>query len=348
MIVAGAAFANTEQGAVFPKINLHIAVVTTNSAGMRETAFGSLETCHRVCDALSGRYHQVDYCEVSSEEDLRMVVTRKPDLVVLCAKYVIDNEQNLKIWLSDFFLVNGIPYTGSDRVTLEFDSNKSKAKTVLLNNGIATAKYFLTYPDQFRVEEKLPLPFPLFIKPVDAANGNGIDENSLVHDFPSYRAKVQEVFNVYGMAALVEEVLPGREFTVAILDGAGTGALSIMPVEIIAPKNTKGDRVLGYREKLDNQETLHEVTEPILSAVSSLAGAAFAALGVRDFGRIDIKLDAEGVPNFIEANLVPGMTPHSSYFPLACALNRNMTFSDVVLKIADMALKRIKPAEAAV
>jgi D-alanine-D-alanine ligase len=111
-------------------------------------------------------------------------------------------------------------------------------------------------------------------------------------------------------------------------------------VEIVVPRNAKGNRVLGYREKSGNREKLSKVKDPDLTAVSALANKVFSVLGVRDFGRIDVKMDAAGVPHFIETNLVPGMTPETSYFPRACDINLMMSYESVVLKIVDLALNR--------
>ncbi len=325
---------------IMVKIDRHIEVVTTETAGMKETGFGSLETCRRVCDALKSRYTRVHFNEIQSELDLERIVDRAPDLVVLCVKYVVDEKQGAKIWLSDYFSQCDVPHTGSDRATLEFDSDKSKAKTALLEKGVATAKFFLAHPGMFKNEGHLPLPLPLFIKPLDAANGNGVDENSLVHDFASYVAKVEEIFTIYASPALVEEVLPGREFTVAVLDDPAHNSRLILPVEIVGPKNAKGDRVLGHQAKSSNMEKLSKVGDPALTAVCVLAEKVFSVLGVRDFGRIDVKMDAYGIPHFIETNLVPGMTPGTSYFPRACDINLEMSHESVVLKIAELALSR--------
>jgi D-alanine-D-alanine ligase len=325
---------------IIGKVNRHIEVVTTETTGMKETGFGSVETCRRICDVLKSRYTRVHFNQVQSEWDLERIVDRRPDLVVLCVKYVVDEEQHAKIWLSDYFSRYDVPHTGSNRATLEFDSDKSSAKTVLLENGVATAKFFPARPSLFLQEEHLPLPLPLFVKPMDAANGNGIDENSLVHDFASYEVKVEEIFSTYGIPALVEEVLPGREFTVAVFDDSATSRRLISPVEIVAPKNSKGDRVLGHHAKSSDEEKLSRIEEPALTAVSALASNVFSVLEIRDFGRIDLKMDAHGVPHFIETNLVPGMTPGTSYFPRACDINRKMPYESVVLKIVELALNR--------
>ncbi|MDF1687918.1 MAG: hypothetical protein P1U50_14110 [Parvibaculaceae bacterium] len=324
----------------------HIAIVATNTKNMKETGFGTIETCKSFYDSIKTEYEKVTFHEVSSRSDLRDVVSSKPDLAVLCSKYLTDPDTNKKTWFSDYFTEHAVSFTGSDRHALEFDSSKSKAKTIVKNNGIATADFFLSRPNQFESEDKLPLPLPLFIKPMDAANGNGIDENSMVRDFGSYQKKVAELFAIYRENVLVEEVLPGREFTVAVFDDLQNGLRSIMPVEVIAPENIKGDRILGSASKQKNDEQLRVVAEPTLSAVSELAGKVFSVLGAIDFGRIDIKLDALGNPNFLEANLIPGMTPDSSYFPRACSMHRGekttgMTHSEVALKVVELGLSRV-------
>ena len=321
-------------------IDRRVEVVATQTLGMKETAFGSLETSRAIHFALDAHYTDVRFNEIQTKYDLTRIVDRKPDLVVLCVKYIIDIDTRAKIWLSDYFFNHGIAYTGSARNTLEYDSDKAKAKLALQEIGIPTAKFFIASLTPHLAEAHLPLPFPLFVKPQSAANGNGIDDRSIVHDFASYREKTEEVFTAFGQAALVEQVLPGREFTVAILDDPVLGQRWISPIEIIVPKNVRGDRVLGQAEKSSNTERVSVVEEPERAEISILAGKIFSALDARDFGRIDIKMDALGVPHFMEANLVPGMTPGSSYFPRACAINRAMTYDNVVLEIVGIALRR--------
>jgi hypothetical protein len=147
------------------------------------------------------------------------------------------------------------------------------------------------------------------------------------------------------------ECKPGfREFTVAVLEGADTQLRQIMPIEIIPPVNLKGDRILGFAEKRSNEEEIRPVEEPLFSAVSALASAAFTALGARDFSRIDIKLDETGKPHFLEANLVPGMTPETSYFPRTFsstmtsnnAAHKAMTEKEIVWRIVELGLMRAK------
>lgn len=321
-------------------VDRRIEVVTTETTGMKESGFGSVETCKGISDILATTYPLVQFNNVASEQDLDAIVARAPELVVLCVKYVFDDKAGRVIWLSDYFEERGVPHTGSDFATLDFDSNKSRAKTVLRNKGVRTADYFLAHPGAFSSPARLPLPFPLFVKPLNAANGNGIDADSMVHDFQALETKVAAVVAEFGKAALVEEVLPGREFTVAILGHDVTGPKLIMPVEIIVPPNDNGDRILGHHAKTANCEEIQKVEGPLHARVADFARRAFQALGARDFGRIDIKLDSNGAPHFLEANLVPGMTPASSYFPMACRINVDLPYEGIVLKIVDLALGR--------
>ena len=332
-----------------PKFGRHIAIVATKTDDLKETGFGTIKTCKTFYENLQKRYARVTFHQVNKISSLDDVVHMKPDFVVLCSKYFIDPETQSKVWFSEYFLIHKILFSGSDRKALEFDSNKSKAKTVLKNEGIATAKYFLASPDQYSTEDRLPIPLPVFIKPLDAANGFGIDEHSIARDFETYQRKVAELFILQGTKVLVEEMLPGREFTVAVFDDASNGQRWTMPMEIIPPINKKGDRILGYNEKQENKEELRFVDGPLSTNLNELASKVFTSLGARDFGRIDIKLDVDGEPNFLEINLVPGMTTGSSYFPYACSLSGKynekekigMTDTDVANKIVELGLKRL-------
>jgi D-alanine-D-alanine ligase len=334
------------------RICKHIAVVATNTEGMKETGSGSLETCRAVYDALNKRYQRVTFHEVTSTTILNDIVKEAPDLVVLTSKYFVENQSNVKTWFSQYFADRNIAFTGSDRNAMEFDSNKSKAKTLVQNNGLATAKYFLTHPDQYKSEKQLPISLPVFIKPVDAANSNGIDRNSVARDFNAYRRKVNELFEEFGVKVLVEEFLPGREFTIAILRGETNATRLTIPMEIIPPKNSKGDRILDGEAKRQNLETTNLVAEPLRTKMIAFADQIFEILGARDFGRIDVKIGPDDKLFFLEANLCPGMTPGTSYFPQAYILDsrRNVMFagepnvhhSDVVTKIVEIALSRSK------
>jgi len=313
---------------------MHIEIITTPNETLKESGFGAINACQSVLDVIKqiGLSASLSICK--TKNDLDKIVKRKPDLVILAVKYIPalenDNTSEGDIWLSEYFAHHGINFTGSSRQTLKFDSNKVLAKTHLKNKGIKTANYFIAVPGQYKTENELPVTFPLFLKPLDAANGNGIDDLSYVNTFTEYENKIVSLYETYHQPILAEEYLDGREFTVSVINTSDEN-LVVSAVEVIPPTSAHGLRILGSQAKKDNSENLIEIVdEEVLNRVTALAINAFNALGVRDFGRIDIKTDNHGECFFMEANLVPGMTFGTSYFPKACKIANELTYDKVV------------------
>jgi len=319
---------------------MHIEIITTHNEALKESGFGSLKACTNVLNAIQRMGLSVKLNVCTTKQCLNDVVKRKPDLVMLAVKYIpVTNGDDL--WLPEYFSMNGINFTGSSREVLKFDSNKVLAKTHLKNKGIKTADYFIAIPGQYKNESELPISFPLFLKPLDAANGNGIDDLSFVTSFTGYVNKVESLYRTFNQPILVEEYLDGREFTVAIIN-TGNEKLIVSAVEVIPPTSTHGLRILGAQTKIDDSEQLIEIVDKEVSRrVTTLAIDAFSSLGVRDFGRIDIISNSLGDYFFMEANLVPGMTYGSSYFPQACDIANEFDYDKVIELLLAGGLARV-------
>ena len=318
---------------------MHIEIITTPNEALKESGFGSIKACNSVLEAIQrmGYTARLNVCE--TKEHLLEVVNRKPELVVLAVKYIPIKDGG-DIWLSGYFAQHKINFTGSSREVLKFDSNKVRAKIHLTNKGIKTADYFIATPGQYKNQYVLPVRFPLFLKPLDAANGNGIDDLSFVTNFKDYESKVATLYNTFKQPILAEAYLDGREFTVAVIK-TDKQELIVSAVEVIPPTSTKGLKILGSQTKKDDSEKLLKIDDnEVRSSVTKLAIDAFNALHARDFGRIDIKTNKNGECFFMEANLVPGMTYGSSYFPQACALAHGFTYDKVVKLLIDAGLGR--------
>ena len=308
---------------------MHIEIITTPNETLKESGFGTLKACNSVFDAIQSMGYSASLSVCETKDDLEDVVKRQPELVILAVKYIpVKNENG--IWLSDYFARHGINFTGSTREVLEFDSNKVLAKTHLTNKGINTANYFIATPGKYKDESELPITFPLFLKPLDAANGNGIDDLSYVTNFSDFESKVASLYDTFNQPILAEEYLDGREFTVAVIKTRNEKLIA-SAVEVIPPTSTHGLRILGAQAKKDDSEKLIEIVDDeVKNRVTTLAIDAFNTLGVRDFGRIDIKTDNHGECFFMEANLVPGMTYGSSYFPEACDIAHEFAYDKVI------------------
>ena len=315
------------------KINKHIEIVRTTNNPF--TPMGSL-SCQKIYTMLSKYYTHVDISVVNTLADLEALVQKQPDLVFLGVKLL---PLHPDIWIADYLDKHGISYTGSDARATQLESDKSYAKQVVQSAGLATAASFNALPGQYVNEESLPIQFPLFIKPLDSGGGIGIDNQSVVHTFMQFTQKVQAVYDKLGSGSLVETYLQGREFSVAILEGSTAADRLVAAIEIVTTPNEHGDRILTGKVKHDDHEQVLTVSEPsINTSVVELAEAVYVLLGARDLGRIDIRMDAAGMPHFLEANLMPG--PITRYFAGAFFINQGIDKEAVVLHMAKLGLAR--------
>lgn len=323
---------------------MNIEIITTPNEELKESGFGSLKSCNNVLQSIRKMGHNIKLNICTTKNDLNAIVKRKPDLVILAVKYLSfenEKEKENNIWLSEYFDKYNINYTGSSMEVLKFDSDKVLAKLHLQNKGIKTAKHFTAIPGQYKSEKDLPILFPLFLKPIDAANGNGIDDLSYVRNFTDFESKILSLHDSFKLPILVEEYLDGKEFTVSVIQ-TQNGELLVSPIEIIPLISTNGLRILGQQAKKDDSEELKKIEDNDMNIkLIQLATKAYEGLGARDFGRIDIKTNQQGECFFMEANLVPGMTQGSSYFPKACEIESEFTYDKVIELMLSEGLNRV-------
>ena len=320
------------------KINKSIEIVTIHNPGdknFHQDNVGIIIEENKILKILAKRYAQVSITKIKCKNDLDRLLKRKPDLVFSGVKYFNFNKK--KIWLNDCLETHDIPYIASSRTALDNESDKNIAKKLILKANIKTADFFITNPEEHQNETSIPISFPLFIKPIKGGDSRGIDANSVVNDFSSFKKKVIEIRNKYNLPSLVETYLPGKEYSVGIFQDSIDGTLRAMPIEIIIKKNINGHCILDFDIKKDDEEKVIAVTDiKIFKKLSKLAKEAFKALGGKSLGRIDIKMNHRGIPHFMEANLMPGL--RKGYFYRSCLLNLDMNYEDMIFSIANTGL----------
>jgi D-alanine-D-alanine ligase len=320
------------------KINKSIEIVIVHNPGEKnfhQDNVGIILEENKILKIPSKRYNDVSITKIDNKKDLDRLLKRKPDLVFSGVKYF--NFNNKKVWLNDCLEANDIPYIASSRTALDNESDKNLAKKLVLKAKIKTADFFVTEPDQHQHESSIPISFPLFIKPVKGGDSRGIDSNSIAYNFSSFKKKVLEIKTKHNLSSLVETYLPGKEYSVGIFQDSINGTLRAMPIEIIIKKNINGHCILDFDVKKDDEEKVIAVTnKKILKKLSKLAKKAFKALGGKSLGRIDIKMNHQGVPHFMEANLMPGL--RKGYFYRSCLLNLDMSYDDMIFNIANTGL----------
>lgn len=300
-----------------------------------------------IAAVLGKQYLSVRPTIVDTVSDLEALVARKPDLVFLGMKFVpvdpaLGRYDPAKIWLANYLAENGIAYTGSDHLAHQLAADKVLAKQHVQAAGLKTAPFHVITKDQARAGYPTKLSFPVFVKPTDRGGGQGIDSASVAYTSSDLQTKVRSIATNWQADSLIETYLPGREFSVAILKAEHSSGYLTMPIELIAPLDNHGARLLSSQVKSANTEQALAVSDPALrSSVIALALNVFNALGARDYGRIDIRLDAAGTAHFLEANLTPSLISGYGSFPKACALNYGLDHESMILTIVRLALLRL-------
>ncbi len=230
-----------------------------------------------------------------------------------------------------------IPYTFSDPMVLALTLHKGMTKRVIRDAGIPTPAFrVVEHPDDL---EHPDLAYPLFVKPNAEGTGKGIDAASRVEDPASLLRICWDLLPRYPSGLLVEEYLPGREFTVGIL-GTGRDAYATGLMEVIY---TAADtmNIYSYHTKSNYRGRVeYRVPEPeIAGPCLDLALKAWRVLGCRDGGRVDIRVDRHGIPNFIEVNPLAGLDWEHSDLPLLSYMH-GYDFDRIVREIMNSARKR--------
>jgi len=202
----------------------------------------------------------------------------------------------------------GVRCTGSDPVAIGITLDKALAKLLAKAHGIATAPWQVVDLSlgRGRSREAGPgegLRFPLFVKPSCEGSSMGVTKQSLCNNESELDEAIARV-SQYG-PVLVEEFLPGNEYTVGILGGKTIGVMQVVP------KNSHDNWFYSIEEKRDYTRRVDYriVDEP---EVAQVALDIWNAFGLRDVARVDVRCDRDGVPNFVEVNPLPGVHPVNS------------------------------------
>lgn len=242
-----------------------------------------------------------------------------------------------------------ISYTGSDPLTLTTCLDKARTKEILSYHGIPNAKFLLI--ESLNDLENFDLEFPIIMKPVAEGSSKGIFNSSFITNRVDLETKLAELFAEYNQPFLLEEFLPGREFTVALI-GNGNELevlpiielnLSELPSDLVPIYSYEAKWVVDTRENpLNIFSCPASIDSELTDKISDICKKTFKVLRCKDWSRIDIRLDADGNPNVIEINPLPGVLPNpedNSCFPKA-ARTAGLSYEAMINKVLNTALKR--------
>ncbi len=221
----------------------------------------------------------------------------------------------------------GIPYTGSGVLASALAMDKWRTKLIWQSAGIPVPDYTLldATTDFAAVEARLGL--PIFVKPANEGSSIGI---SKVKQAGALAAAWVEAAK-YDPLVIAERFVDAGEYTIAILER--DGRLQALPMIQIVPASEYYD----YQAKYLRDDTKYlcpcDLPADKQRQLGELALKAFAVLGGRGWGRVDLMLDRQGNPYFLEVNTSPGMTDHS-LVPMA-ARAAGLDFTQLVLQVLE-------------
>lgn len=235
----------------------------------------------------------------------------------------------------------GIPYTGSNVLALAVSLDKPTTKKIFAYHGVPTPAFRSVAPGE--EIDITGLRYPLFVKPAREGSSMGVSPDSLVRNHGELVEQVAHIHKWYRQEALIEEYLDGREFTIGILGNKEHLMLPIREILFDLCPSEHG-RIYSYQFKQEWSASKYyrcpaPVDEELASQLRDTALRAFKAVNCFDIGRVDLRLDRDGVPHVLEINPLPGLSPGFSDLPLA-ADALGMSYNELVNAILDCALAR--------
>jgi D-alanine-D-alanine ligase len=304
---------------------------------MEETAeFDKEETIACLEDALHKLGHQTERIGHARKLMQELLTGKRWDIVFnICEGMYGDSRESLIPALLDAYR---IPHVFSGAVTMGISLNKAFAKQIIRDAGINTPPFLVV--DQPGDVKHCQLTFPLFAKPIAEGTGKGVEDRSVINTPDQLADVCQYLLNKFKQPVLVEEYLPGREFTVGVI-GNGPDAHVVGAMEVIYGNGVSD--IYSYDNKENYAGRIHyePVTGEWLEQCTDVSLKAWNALKAYDGGRVDVRVDRFGKISFIEINPLAGLNPIHSDLPILCRMN-GIEYPRLIEMIMDAAIKRIQ------
>lgn len=286
----------------------------------------------------------IDFNDV--EKSIQTLMKGKIDFVFNVAER-LNNSSLLEPHVASLLDIFQIPYTGSSPFTLGLCLDKIRVKKLLTYHEIPTAKWDYVYSASEAVSPDLQ--YPLIVKPANTDNSIGITQESVVTTPEELLVQIKYVTEELRRPALIEEYLSGDEYDVSIL-GSESDDIRVLPLSRSVFKYTQPGKwnIYAYESKWDAQDhSFAEIQRPpknvskkLLSLISEIALDTYNILGCHDYGRVEIKLDANGNPHVLELNPNPSINIPDC-LPSVAKLT-GLSYEDFIEQIVLLAIKRYK------
>jgi D-alanine-D-alanine ligase len=294
----------------------------------------SLRSGRRVADALRGA--GVASSRRDPDATLLDFLRDTPPAVVWPVLHGASGEDGALLGLLE---LAGVPYVGSSARSARLAWDKPTAKALAESAGIRTPRSVTLPKDTFRelgaaavlrlVTEAMPAPYA--VKPARGGSAQGV---TIVRDADALPRAMVDAYT-YGDVALIEQLVEGTEVAVGVLD-TGDGPAALPATEIVPTSGVYGYEA-RYNAGLTRFYTPARITPDAAAAAAEAAVGIHRALGIGQISRVDIIIDADGEPWFLEVNVIPGLT-ETSLLPQGLAA-AGIEVGDLYRRLAEAALR---------
>jgi len=297
-----------------------------------------------IFEALEKLGHHPCYLEIDGHDHSLLAVAKtNADLVFnLSESYAGDDTKDMNV--AAYLDLLDLPYTGAGPRGLYVAQNKALAKKIFHFHDIRTPFFAVSYKG--RSDHAHDIAFPLIVKPQSEDGSIGIDANSVVASVKDLMERIHYVHEQFDCPALIEEYIEGREIYAAILGNEKPEALPLVEMDLSRlPEGTPkiaGTEVKWEKDTEAYRKTRSRIAEDLdeetAEQLKATAAAAYQALQLRDYGRIDMRLTEEGRIYVIEANPNPWLSSGAEFAMAAKKSGRS--YADTMQDIVDLALAR--------
>jgi D-alanine-D-alanine ligase len=289
-----------------------------------EAEFDTRETVDALAAGIERLGHRVERIEVSgpASRTVARLEAFGPDLVFNTAEG--RRGRFREAFFPGLFDELGMPYTGSDAYALALTLDKQLTKLVLAQHGVPTPRW--QYLEDVRHLQVNSLRYPVIVKPNFEGSSKGITQDSVVEDPLRLHEVVAEALARYPAGVLVEEFVVGRDVTVPFLEAAAPERKGVLqPVEYVIDEAAAGERryaIYDYdlKTRLDRLVAVRapaRVRRHQAERIQRICEDVYRQLGIRDLGRIDLRLGDDGQVHFLEINALPSLEPGAGIYAAA-------------------------------
>jgi D-alanine-D-alanine ligase len=265
------------------------------------------------------------------------------DLVFnLCESFADDDTADYKI--AGFLELLGRKYTGSGTHGLMLAQDKAVAKKIFAFHGIHTPTFAKSF--RGRLDFSHDLSFPVIVKPAREDGSIGIEFSAVVNSIRELMERMDWLHANFDSPVLIEEYIDGREMYVGVIGNDNPAALPVIELDLsklpdgtpkIAAAEVKwGKGTKAYRDTKSAVAT--DLPDDTVAALQQTAVAAFQALELRDYGRVDMRLQADGTVHVIEVNPNPWLSSRAEFAMAARKSGR--TYPQLIEEILELATAR--------